>query len=210
MARKPRKKDILNDFRRSELIASARHVFGTHGFESATMEGIARQADVAKGTVYLYYKSKRAIYEATLRACLEELETVVRKRVEAADTLQSAIAAFVAARVEHFQERQDFFRIYVDEIGSRVRAPKSRRSLCGAMIDRQARILERLIAAAIERGEIRNVDPAATALAVFDMTRGLVARHLLSQEPTDTARDVAFLTDLIWTGLRSAKRKQTS
>jgi AcrR family transcriptional regulator len=211
MARKPRKEDVLNEFRRTELIAAARHVFGTHGFENATMEAIARQADVAKGTVYLYYNSKRAIYEAALHACLEELEGVVRKRVEAADTLQSAIAAFVASRVEYFQERQDFFRMYVDEIGSRVRAPKRRgRNLCGTMIDRQARILEGLIATAVERGEIRKVDPWATALAVFDMTRGLVARHLLSQERSDTARDVAFLTDLIWTGLRPARRKQTS
>ena len=211
MARKPRKEDVLNEFRRSALIAAARHVFGMHGFENATMEAVARQADVAKGTVYLYYNSKRAIYEAALRACLEELEAVMRKRVEAADTVQSAIAAFVASRVEYFQERQDFFRMYVDEIGSRVRAPKrQRRNLCGAMIDRQARILEHLIATAVDRGEIRKVDPRATALAVFDMTRGLVARHLLSQERGDTARDVAFLTDLIWTGLRPARRKQTS
>jgi AcrR family transcriptional regulator len=211
MARKARKEDVLNEFRRSELIAAARHVFGAHGFESATMEAIAREADVAKGTVYLYYDSKRAIYDAALRAFLEELEAIVRKRVEAADTLQSALAAFVATRVEYFQERQDFFRMYVDEIGSRLRAPKrQRRNLCGAMIDRQARILERLIATAVERGEIRNVDPRATALAVFDMTRGLVARHLLSQERSDTARDVAFLTDLIWTGLRPPRRKQTS
>jgi hypothetical protein len=78
------------------------------------------------------------------------------------------------------------------------------------MIDRQVRILEKLVAVAVERGEIRPVDPAATALAVFDMTRGLVARHLLAQQPSDTARDVAFLTDLIWTGLRPARRKQTS
>ena len=42
------------------------------------------------------------------------------------------------------------------------------------------------------------------------MTRGLVARHLLAQQPSDTARDVAFLTDLIWTGLKPARRKQTS
>jgi AcrR family transcriptional regulator len=210
MIRKRRKEDVLNEFRRSELIAAARHVFGTHGFENATMEAIARQAEVAKGTVYLYYSSKRAIYEATLRACMEELEALVRSRVEAAGTLQSAIAAFVATRVEYFQERQDFFRMYVDEIGSRVTAPKRRRTLCGTMIDRQTRILKRLLASAVERGEIRHVDPAATALALFDMTRGLVARHLLSQQRSDTARDVAFLTDLIWTGLRPTRRKQTS
>jgi AcrR family transcriptional regulator len=209
MTRKRRKEDVLNEFRRSELILSARRVFGSHGFEHATMEAIARDADVAKGTVYLYYDSKRAIYEAVLRASMEELEALVQARVESAGSLPAAIAAFVAARVEYFHERQDFFRMYVDEIGRRVASPKPRRTLCGTMIDRQTAILERLIAAAIERGEVRAVDPAATALAVFDMTRGLVARHLLSQEPGDTARDVAFLTDLIWTGLRPARRKQT-
>ena len=210
MIRKRRKADVLNEFRRSELIAAARHVFGAHGFENATMEAIAHQADVAKGTVYLYYDSKRAIYDAALRACMEELEKSVRTRVESAGSLQAAIAAFVAARVEYFQEHQDFFRMYIDEIGSRVAAPKPRRTLCGTMLDRQTEMLERLIAAAVARGEMRDVDPAATALAVFDMTRGLVARHLLSQQPSDAARDVAFLTDLIWTGLRPARRKQTS
>jgi AcrR family transcriptional regulator len=210
MHRKRRKEDVLHEFRRSELIAAARHVFGTHGFENATMDAIARQADVAKGTVYLYYRSKRDIYEAAMRASMEELEAVVRERVEAATSLQAAIAAFVAARVEYFQEHQDFFRMYVDEIGSQVRAPRQRHTLCGAMIDRQTRLLERLITTAIERREIRDVDPAATALAVFDITRGLVARHLFSLQRGDTARDVAFLTDLIWTGLRPSRRKQTS
>ncbi|MEO7273665.1 MAG: TetR/AcrR family transcriptional regulator [Vicinamibacterales bacterium] len=210
MTSKRRKEDVLNEFRRSELIAAARHVFGTHGFASATMEAIAKEADVAKGTVYLYYDSKRAIYEAAWRASMEELEALVKARVESAATLQEAIAAFVAARVEFFQARQDFFRMYVEEIGARVGAPKARRTLSGTMIDRQVRILEKLVAAAVGRGEVRPVDPAATALAVFDMTRGLVARHLLAQQPNDTARDVSFLTDLIWTGLRPARRKQTS
>jgi AcrR family transcriptional regulator len=215
MTSKRRKEAVLNEFRRSELVAAARHVFGAHGFETATMEAIARQADVAKGTVYLYYRSKRDIYEATLRACMEELEALVGERVEAAGSLQAAIAAFVAARVEYFQKHQDFFRMYVDEIGSRVRAPRRRQTatasnLSGAMIDRQTRLLERLITAAVERREIREVDPAATALALFDITRGLVARHLFSRERSDTARDVAFLTDLIWTGLRPSRRKLTS
>jgi AcrR family transcriptional regulator len=204
-----RRKDVLNEFRRTELIAAARRVFGSHGFEKATMEAIARQADVAKGTVYLYYASKRAIYDAALRASMAELEAVVQQRVEAAGTLQEAIAAFVDARLTYFQERQDFFRIYIDEIGSRVTTPKSRRTLWSTMLDRQTRSLERRIASAVDRREIRRVDPAATALAVFDMTRGLVARHLLAHQRRGTADDVAFLTDLIWTGLRPTRRKQT-
>ncbi len=141
---------------------------------------------------------------------MEELEAIVRDRVEAAASLQAAIAAFVAARVEFFQEHQDFFRMYVDEIGSQV-ARAATASDPVRHDDRSAdRLLERLIAAAVERREIRDVDPAATALAVFDITRGLVARHLFVAGTSDTARDVAFLTDLIWTGLRPSRRKQTS
>jgi AcrR family transcriptional regulator len=210
MHRKRSKEDVLNEFRRSELVAAARRVFGSRGFGRATMDAIARQAGVAKGTVYLYYRSKQDIYDATLRGYIEELESVVRRRVEAATSLQAAIAAFVSARVEYFDQHQDFFRMYVDEIGSQVRTPRQRQTLCGAMIERQTRLLERLIAAAIARREIRDVDPAATASALFDITRGLVARHLFSHERGDMARDVAFLTDLIWTGLRPSRRKQTS
>ena len=50
--------------------------------------------------------------------------------------------------MQFFQARQDFFRMYVEEIGARVGAPKSRRTLCGTMIDRQTRIMEKLVAGA--------------------------------------------------------------
>ena len=49
MKSKRRKEDVLNEFRRSELITSARRVFGAHGFANATMEAIAR--DAAAGTL---------------------------------------------------------------------------------------------------------------------------------------------------------------
>ena len=158
MARKPRKKDILNDFRRSELIASARHVFGTHGFESATMEAIARQADVAKGTVYLYYNSKRAICEATLR----RRGRTGSGRAEA--RRGGGHLAVGDCRLRRHSRgtlpgTAGLLSDASDEIGSRVRAPRRRRSLWPRYDRSAARILERLIANAVKRGEIRKVDP---------------------------------------------------
>ena len=52
------KKDVLSEFRKSELLNAARAVFGKKGFHDASIEEIAEMAEVAKGTVYLYYKSK--------------------------------------------------------------------------------------------------------------------------------------------------------
>jgi AcrR family transcriptional regulator len=206
---RPSKQDVLGAFRRSALLESARRVFGRAGFENATMEAIAKDADVAKGTVYLYYPSKRAIYDAAIEGCMAELEELTRARVEAAGSLREAIATLVATRLEFFQRQQDFFRMYIAEIGRSLTQPRAARSRYVARLDRQTQILQRAIARAVGRGEVRAVDPAATAQAVFDMTRGFVARHLLEQGREDPARDVEFLTNLIWTGLGPARGKQT-
>jgi AcrR family transcriptional regulator len=195
---------VLTAFRRTALLDAARRVFGAHGFEQATMEGIAREAGVAKGTVYLYYRSKRAIYEAAFNDCMAQLDQLTRRHVEEAGTLQAAIAGFVAARVQFFQEHPEFFQMYVAELGSQVGATRQRRRVARSMLDRQMHLLEDAIVRAASRGEIRPVEPAPTALAIFDMTRGLVARHLLSRGTLDVSRDVTFLTELIWTGLHPA------
>jgi AcrR family transcriptional regulator len=209
MPTRRRKSDVLNEFRRSELMRSARHVFGSKGFEHATMDAIAREADVAKGTIYLYYSSKQAIYEAAFRTCMAELEQVTRENVTAAGSVQDAIAAFVETRVKFFQERRDFFRMYIDEIGSQVAASRQRRSACAALLGRQMQVLEDVFRKAVQDGTMREIDPAAAARAVFDLTRGLVARELLAQEHADPAHDVTLVTDLIWAGLKPARRKHT-
>jgi AcrR family transcriptional regulator len=203
---RPTKQEVLTAYRRAELLESARRVFGQSGFEKATMDAIARQADVAKGTVYLYYRSKRDIYDAAFTGCLTELEAVTRARVAAASSLQDAIRIFIATRVEYFQQRPDFFRMYLAEFGRSVAS--RRRSNWRQLVQRQTAILHHAIARAVARREIRPVNAVATALAIFDLTRGLVARHLIEDVRRDPRRDAAFLTELIWTGLRPARERQ--
>src|SRR5512132_2498504 len=67
------KEDVLTAYRRDALLKAAVRVFGESGFDSATMERIAQEADVAKGTTYLYYRSKQTIYDAALGSGLAEL-----------------------------------------------------------------------------------------------------------------------------------------
>ncbi len=48
--------------RREQLLHVASDVFATKGYHEAKMDDIAAAADVAKGTIYLYFKDKRAIF----------------------------------------------------------------------------------------------------------------------------------------------------
>src|SRR5262245_8732491 len=116
---RPSREEVLTRFRRSALIEAAGHVFGERGFDHATLDAIAAEARVAKGTIYLYYPSKQAIYDATFESGMAELERLTTERIRAAKTIRDAIAGFIAVRTRYFQERPHFFRIYVAEVASR-------------------------------------------------------------------------------------------
>ena len=199
---KPSKDDVVAAFRRGALLDAARRVFGTRGFEQATMDAIADEAGVAKGTIYLYYPSKQSIHDATFAAGTAELTALTDARVEAAPTPKAAIAAFVHTRVAYFQEHPDYFRMYVTEVSRIVTDRAPRKGVCRTALDGHTRALQGVIEQAVARGDVRGVDAAATALAVFDLTRGLVARRVLTGAKSDASRDIAFLTDLIWAGLQ--------
>ena len=50
--------------RPSEIIEAGINEFAAHGFERARLDRIAKSAGIAKGTVYLYYESKEALFLA--------------------------------------------------------------------------------------------------------------------------------------------------
>ena len=132
------------------------------------------------------------------RPGMSEIERLIGDRVAAAATAREAIAGFVTVRTEYFQQHPDFFRVYVAEFARQVAAGADERSGCQLALERQTRALQRVMEKAVANGEVRSVDPEAAALAVFDMSKGLVGRRLLIGSRSSVQRDIAFLTDLIW------------
>ena len=48
--------------RRRTILAAARDLFGRQGFAATTIEQVAARAELAQGTIYLYFPSKHALY----------------------------------------------------------------------------------------------------------------------------------------------------
>jgi AcrR family transcriptional regulator len=59
--------------RRQAILGAALTVFAKHGFEAARLEDIAARAGVAKGTLYLYFKDKEALFEALIRSAVDPI-----------------------------------------------------------------------------------------------------------------------------------------
>ncbi len=56
--------------RPTELLDAALEVFAERGFAAARMEDIAARAGASKGTIYLYFPSKEAVFEALVRQAI--------------------------------------------------------------------------------------------------------------------------------------------
>ena len=72
VSRKPTRRQRLEE-REQAILDAAHRVFSEQGFDGAKMARIARQAKVAEGTVYLYFKSKSALLEAVVARFYERL-----------------------------------------------------------------------------------------------------------------------------------------
>src|SRR3981081_775979 len=115
-ARKTRK-EILSEWRHKEILEVARRIFARLGYAATNVEEIAKEAGMAKGTVYLYFKSKEEVFAAVLASDLECLTNKTIEGMSAARTFDERLAVFLDLRVAYLQHNRDFLRIYIAEFG---------------------------------------------------------------------------------------------
>lgn len=97
--------------RREELLAAAREVLATNGYERTTVSSIATRANVAQGTFYLYFPSKEALPGAIARQLSEALASAAESAIEGIDDLDGAVDALVKATWDAAAEHRDVLPI---------------------------------------------------------------------------------------------------
>jgi AcrR family transcriptional regulator len=200
-ARKTRK-EILVEYRHHEILEAARRIFARLGYGATNVEEIAKEAGMAKGTVYLYFKSKEEVFAAVLARDLESLVSKTIEGMSAARTFEHRLTVFLNLRLAYLQHNRDFLQMYLAEFGSRG----SRSPLVSDTIDRLFlrgfEFMRQCLEEAIASGEIRPVAVEPVAFAILDLARRFAERHLRKWAHVTLEEDVACLHSLILNGLR--------
>ena len=112
LSRKERDQQI----RKNDMLSAAEKLFAEKGYYSTNVEDIAKTAEYAVGTLYLYFKSKEDIYLALLEKKAEELYEKIKSAIESVSTDKPLEKLYVLVRSElsYFEENKDFFLIYMD------------------------------------------------------------------------------------------------
>ena len=67
------RKEREKERRRQQIMVAAKRVFSDKGFNKATMEDIAQEAELSPGTLYLYFKNKEELYASLSLRILQYL-----------------------------------------------------------------------------------------------------------------------------------------
>ncbi len=199
------KEEILRNYRVGEIREATRRVIGRFGFEGATLDRVADEARIAKGTVYLYFKNKDDLLHATIVEGLRALTEHIRHEDDAAAPPLDRIRALVRTMLRLHNSHQDFLkalildsRLLSDEPGDRKELEL--RKVYLKFLDHLASVMK----AAAEKGAIRSVDPQIAAFMLCEMMNGRLRRRSMGLTTANASpkADADVMLDLFLYGVR--------
>jgi len=145
------------DARPQEILEAALSVFAERGFAAARMDEIAARARVSKGTIYLYFESKEAVFRALVQA------TLVRRVADLAALVRdhkgpvAPLLRELLQRLGHFISTSDLVVLPKMVIAEAGNFPDLARIYREEVVERGLALFGGLLQTGMDRGEFRKV-----------------------------------------------------
>ena len=152
-ASSPKPRSLPAEARRAAILAAALEEFTARGYEGARLDDVARRAGVAKGTIYLYFADKEALFQELVRSMVSPVLGVLEQMREvdmpARMLVERLLDTFV--REIYGTRRRDIIRLILSE-GPRF--PAIAEFYYREVIARVLAIVRPILRRAAERGEL--------------------------------------------------------
>jgi AcrR family transcriptional regulator len=166
------------DARPEEIIRAALEVFADRGYAATKLEDVARKAGVTKGTIYLYFENKEALFKALIR---QTIVPVIAQGEAIAEAFPGSARALFERLIREYwrlvgeTSLSSIPRLMIAEAGN---FPELARFYYNEVITRGHRLMEGVLERGIRAGEFKKVDLAiATKLAMSPLLHAVIARR---------------------------------
>ena len=202
-ARQVRVRTPWESYKRQSIQDAVVRLICREGLKSVTMERVAQETGIAKGTVYLHYRDKQELLESVKESAIAPMMTALDEAFRSSGTPAEKLRACAERYFAYFDEHRDLFRvlIYEREVirvqGSRYQSGRYRH-----MVQEAARI----ITEGIRSGAFRHVDAHNVAAMFIESMYALMNQRLRSEKPAAVEEDANLIGDLFIQGLEKKKR----
>jgi AcrR family transcriptional regulator len=184
---------------RERILREAASEFARLGFDQANINHIADHAGIGRGTLYLYFSSKREVFIEMLQAIAERQLAAARAALTQGNTLQERLQALFQAFIRLATEDADGFHVYMSAIYGVNRS--FQQEALGLLREYVALIRETL-ADMLPPNARGQMDPEAAALLVLSATESLVlSARVLGYSERRLAEMAPLVATLLLPGL---------
>ena len=199
------KRDINRRKRVQDLIDAGLLLFLERGIEAVTIDDVAREAGMAKGNFYRYFRDKADLVEAVI----EPVAGTTREAVQAcddqlrqADSRDEAVSAYVELGnrlVGALAMHPDAMCLYLQE--RRAPATTARQAIADLAtdLDRRAMTLSQV---AVDRQLVAVSDPRVSAVAVLGAVEALALASVRNEIQMDPVKTTKSLISIVLEGLQ--------
>ena len=160
--------------RRRQILTAAKTVFAEAGYHGASINAIIERAQIARGTFYLYFESKSAVFDSILDQALSDLRTKIRRIEVDAPTgpaPQVQLREQVVATLEYIVSDRPLALLLLSA-GHTPDAEAAER--LDQFFTEVRDLLRRALETGMEIGLLRPCQPALVAAAMLGMIRGVI------------------------------------
>lgn len=165
---------------RDAILDATDRLLARFGYRKMTVEDIANEVGIGKGTIYLHFASKEEIVLSHVDRIVERLKTCLEEiagsEMPAAERLQRMLLERVLFR---FDSIQHYTQSLNDLLAALRPGLLSRRA---RYFDEEAQIFARVLGEGRDAGELELSDPIANAHALLNATNGLLPYSLSTTE----------------------------
>ena len=189
---------------RETLLKTAQKLFARFGFNKTTVDEIASAAHIAKSTLYHHFASKEDIFRAVIEREGKTLAKRIRDAVEAVDTPQEKLRAYVITRMGHLRELANFYSALRDEYLEHYPFIESVRQ---KDFEDEMAMFRKILSEGLRKKalNLKDGDVEVTALAVITALKGLEYPWTAKTGMADINEHAEVLLRMLFHGILAAE-----
>jgi len=185
--------------KRKKILEAAATVFSQKGFHQARMDEIAKEAGVAKGTLYYNFSGKSKLFAATVTEGMEKIIGQVEKELESDLPFKEHLRKLIRSNLSLYLKYSDLSKIVFNELTSGIdndvleEIEKVRLRYIDFIADllRQGR----------ERGYLKEIDTRLAAVGIVGFLDNLCNYYLKNHEMLDQETLIDIMFSILSSGL---------
>lgn len=189
------------------LIAAAEAQFRRFGYKRTTVDDITADAGTGKGSLYLHFESKQAVYLAVVEASLERFVERAAHLLDGNDPVPARLRTLVELTIEHYGEDELLYASLFGKSGL-VEGDVARRA-ADVQRTRIRHLLRELLARGTREGSVRaDLDVDSAAAVLFEIGWAVVRTALEGDSQVPLDRALTTLNEIVGLGLLPRSRNR--